>query len=246
MEAPHVALVTGANRGIGLGICRRLGHLGTHVVMACRNEVEGARVCRLLREEGISAESTQIDIGDITSVRVAFESLVAGGLTQLDVLVNNAGVFEASTAEDMTWPGLEAMLRVNIGGAANMIHVFLPLLINSQRPRIVNVSSITASMSLLSNGQLPAGNWKRRPGYTVSKAGLNMLTAQYAAAFERRAEHAHVRINSVAPPYTATRMNDYAGEATIERSSEVVVQLALRSDDGPNGGFIGEYGEVPW
>ena len=245
-HVPGIALVTGANRGIGLAVSRALAEFGTRVILAGRNQDAVLRECRVLEAEGFDVDGIVLDVADGASVRAGAERLREGGLDSLDVLVNNAGSFEAVAAQDMDWASIEPMLRVNVGGAANMIHEFLPELRSAVTPRIVNVSSATASMALLSADDLPAGEWRRRAGYTVSKAALNMVTSQYATLFRRDEQYGHLVINSVAPPYTATRMNHFEGDHSVESAAQLIVRLATMPVGGPTGVFFGEYGNVPW
>lgn len=246
VNIPANALVTGANRGIGLAVSRALAKLGTHVILAGRDEDAVLRECRILADEGFDVDTVIIDVADAASVRAGAQRLRRRGLKSLDLLINNAGSFESVPAEEMEWVNIEPLLRVNTGGAANMIHDFLPDLCNAATPRIINVSSATASMTLLTKDDIPAGEWRRRAGYAVSKAALNMLTSQYATLFRKDQRYTHLTINSVAPPYTATRMNGFEGDHSVEKAAELIVKLAKLPVSGPNGSFFDEHGSIAW
>ncbi|MGW1916872.1 SDR family NAD(P)-dependent oxidoreductase [Streptomyces sp. NPDC002076] len=165
---------------------------------------------------------------------------------RLDVLVNNAGVMVEVSAARLTAAEIRSVCEVNMPGAATMVHEMLPLLRSSAHPRIVNVSSTTASLSLTAAGTDFGGDAAHRIAYSVSKTALNMLTLQYARAFAADPDLAHIKINAVTPGYVATGMSKGRGTRTVDEGAAVVVAFANLADDGPTGQFHNDRGPVPW
>jgi NAD(P)-dependent dehydrogenase (short-subunit alcohol dehydrogenase family) len=165
---------------------------------------------------------------------------------RLDILVNNAGVIAGATAAATEAGHMRRTFEVNVFGVVSAIHALLPLLRQSAVPRIVNVSSTTASMTLTSDGADLPGDADQRLAYASSKAALNMLTVQYARAFSRDPDLRHIKVNSASPGYTATDMNGHRGHRHVSEGARVVVDLATLPDGGPTGGFFTDEGAVPW
>jgi NAD(P)-dependent dehydrogenase (short-subunit alcohol dehydrogenase family) len=238
-------LVTGATRGIGREVARRLVQAGHTVYLGARDLAAGADVA-----SEIGAAAIQIDATDAASIAAAVQRIQdeAGAL---DVLVNNAGI-----AGDQLRPGeasledLRLVFETNVFGAAAVIDAFTPLLEASDAPVVVNVSSAVGSLTLNTN---PNSRWTML-AYPMSKAALNMLTIQYARAFPRW------RVNSATPGLTATEFTGpREGQPTVEQlrtagmqintveeGAEVIVRLAQLTPDGPTGTFEGNDGPVPW
>jgi NAD(P)-dependent dehydrogenase (short-subunit alcohol dehydrogenase family) len=222
-------LITGANKGLGFETARQLVAAGHHVWIGARDVTRGQEAA-----DALGATSVQLDVTDDASVAAAAKTVGA-----LDVLVNNAGIGGArigpseATADDM-----RTVYETNVFGPVRVLHAFLPLLEQSPAPVVVNVSSGLGSLGLASEPDSPwAVNF---PVYASSKAALNMLTVQYAAAFPR------MRINSVDPGYTATDLNANRGTQTVEEGAAAIVRYALNPPDGPTGGFFGKDGTVRW
>jgi NAD(P)-dependent dehydrogenase (short-subunit alcohol dehydrogenase family) len=165
---------------------------------------------------------------------------------RLDVLVNNAGTVVDGLAADTTATEMRRTFEVNVFGVVTVIHAMLPLLRASAAPRIVNVTSTTASLGLTSGGTDFGGDADRRVAYSSSKTALNMLTVQYARAFAKDPTLAHIKINSATPGYVATDLTGHRGVRSVEEGVRVVVDLATLADDGPAGGFFNDRGPVPW
>lgn len=240
-----VALVTGGNRGLGREAARELAHKGVTVLLGSRDAGRGAEVAAELAAEGAVVRPVRLDVTDPAQAGRAAER-IRGDYGRLDILVNNAGTFRPAPAVATTVRSLREMFEVNVFGVVTVTNALLPLLARSPWPRIVNVSSTTASMTLTADGVDLPGNAEVRMAYTASKAALNMLTVQYAQAFLRDPEYAHVKINSVTPGYTATDMNAYQGERSVHDGARVIVDLAMLPPDGPTGGFFDDQGAVPW
>ncbi|WP_280442777.1 SDR family oxidoreductase [Nocardia brasiliensis] len=238
-------LITGANKGLGMEAARQLAGRGATVVLGSRNVARGEAAVDELAAAGADVLPRQLDVTDVDSVLAAAKWLdtVYG---QLDVLVNNAGTVIDRSADRTTAAEMRRTFEVNVFGAVTMIQTMLPLLTKSASPRIVNVSSTTASLALTSGGTDFGGDADLRMAYSSSKAALNMLTIQYAKAFTESDSLAHIKINSVTPGYTATDMTGHRGTRTVSEGARIIVDLAMLGDEGPTGGFFNDKGPVPW
>ncbi|MFD2419782.1 SDR family oxidoreductase [Amycolatopsis pigmentata] len=240
-----VVLVTGANRGLGKETVRQLAARGWSVILGSRDFASGEAAARELGAAGVKPTAVRLDVTDADSVRDVADWLdVEYG--RLDVLVNNAGTVVDRLAEDTTAADMRRHYEVNVFGAVTVTQAMLPLLGKSRAPRIVNVSSTTASMSLTSGGTDFGGDAATRMAYSSSKTALNMLTVQYAKAFGRNEDLSHIKINSVTPGYTATDMTKHRGTRTVAEGARAIVEFATLADDGPTGGFFNDAGMVPW
>jgi NAD(P)-dependent dehydrogenase (short-subunit alcohol dehydrogenase family) len=239
-----IALVTGANRGIGRETARLLAEGGWHVLLGSRDAKRGWRVAADLAPHG-SVEPLAIDVTDNASVAAAAAN-VADRHGLLDLLVNNAATFVGAPARDMTARQVDEVLSVNVVGVVRVIHAFLPLLERARRARIVNVSSTTASLGLTSAGADLPGDADVRLAYAASKAALNMLTLQYSRAFKRDDTLGHITVDSVSPGYAATAMNGYRAPCSAAEAGRIVVAVATRPGSEPGGGFLGDAGPIPW
>jgi NAD(P)-dependent dehydrogenase (short-subunit alcohol dehydrogenase family) len=235
-----VALVSGANRGIGLGIASGLARGGVHVPLGCRDFDRGEAACAPLQKEGLDVRPVQLDTTDEASVS-ALAPLISRDYGRLDVLINNAGI---GLDHDASLPVAERMQRtltVNVVGTIRLTEAMTPLLMKSNHPRIVNVSS-----ELSSFGQRSKPNWNYAeimlPTYQASKAALNALTLSYAGLLEGKG----IKVNAICPGYTATEATNFTGSRTPHQAALIAIEFALLEDDGPTGVFFNEDGELPW
>jgi NAD(P)-dependent dehydrogenase (short-subunit alcohol dehydrogenase family) len=231
-----IALVTGANKGIGNAVVRRLAERGWTVLLGSRDAGRGAA----------AAAAVDGDVGVVT-IDVTSEGSVTAAAKEveqrhgrLDVLVNNAGVGGPRVeALDTGAPELLACYDTNVFGPVRVTRAFLPLLRRSAAPRIVMVSSGLGSVTITSEpGRLESALVNLT--YSSSKAALNMITTQYAKALPE------FRVNVADPGYTATDLNGHSGHQTLEEGSDAIVALATVPADGPTGGFFDRTGPVPW
>jgi NAD(P)-dependent dehydrogenase (short-subunit alcohol dehydrogenase family) len=240
-----VALVTGANRGIGREVARQLAERDLTVVVGSRDLASGQAVADALTRQGAQASAVCLDVtareGPCDAVRQ-----IEHRYGRLDVLVNNAGRIVEAAAVDTTADDLRAVFETNVFGTAEMIRAALPLLRTSPAARIVNVSSTTASLTLTAGGTDFGGDAAHRLAYSTSKTALNMLTVQYDRALRADPSLRHVKINAATPGYTATDMNRGQGHRTVEQGARVIAQLSLLPASGPSGGFFNDDGPVPW
>lgn len=240
-----VALVTGANKGLGKETARQLAARGVTVALGSRDTERGEAAAHELAAAGIAPIPVRLDVTDAGSVQDVADWLEAE-YGRLDALVNNAGTVVDQRAERTTAAEMRHTYEVNVFGAVTMIQTMLPLLGTSLAPRIVNVSSTTASMSLTSGGTDFGGDADMRMAYSSSKAALNMLTVQYAKAFSTNDALSHIKINSATPGYTATDMTRHRGTRTVAEGARIIVDLATLPEDGPTGKFFNDNGTVPW
>jgi NAD(P)-dependent dehydrogenase (short-subunit alcohol dehydrogenase family) len=239
-----LALVTGANRGLGRETARQLLARGMTVVMGSRDLDRGIAAAGELCADG-AAVPVQLDVTDSASVENVADRLRREH-GRLDVLVNNAGRVVDRVAAETTAVEMRHTFEVNVFGVVTVIHAMLPLLRASAAPRVVNVTSTTASLGLTSGGTDFGGDADRRMAYSSSKTALNMLTVQYAHAFAKDPGLSHLKINSATPGYTATDLTGHRGTRTVEEGTRIIVDLATLADAGPTGGFFNDQGRVPW
>jgi len=245
MDEKPIALVTGANKGLGKEVARQLGKRGLRVYLGSRNWTRGEGAAGELIAEGLDVVSAQIDITNDESVTALARELQRQH-GRLDVLVNNAGVLVSRPAFEITSVEMKETYDTNVFGVVRMVHEMLPLLQASKQPRIVNIASTSASLTLASDPTTMFGREDTIVAYASSKAAVTMLTVQYANAFRRSEAHAHIKINTATPGYIATDLNNFSGSRTVEEGSRVVIHLATLPDDGPSGGFFNDAGSVPW
>jgi NAD(P)-dependent dehydrogenase (short-subunit alcohol dehydrogenase family) len=237
-----VALITGANQGLGYEVARQLGKAGQHVLLGARDQARGEAAAAALRGEGMDVRPLLLDVTDSDSIAAATADIEAEE-GRLDVLVNNAGIRERADGPPSS-VDLQIVRRVfntNFFAAVAVAQAMLPLLRRSAAGRIVNVSSGLGSLTR--NGD-PL--WEHagviRLGYNAAKAALNMLTVQLAAELQP----AGIKVNSADPGFTATEGNNYRGKQTVAEGAAAIVRLALLDEEGPTGGFFGGRGSEPW
>jgi NAD(P)-dependent dehydrogenase (short-subunit alcohol dehydrogenase family) len=236
MNDTTIALVTGANKGLGRETARRLAELGWTVLLSSRSAERGAAAAA-----GIDGTVVPIaiDVTDDASVAAAAKE-VADRYGRLDVLVNNAGITGPLVASvDTGADELRPVLETNLVGPVRVTHAFLPLLRESAAPRIVMVSSGLGSLAVTTDPDRLESTVDGL-GYQASKAALNMVTNQYAKALPG------FRVNVVDPGYTATDLNGHSGPQTVQEGTDAVVEMATVAPDGPTGGFFDRNGRVPW
>ncbi len=241
--APRIALVTGANKGIGFEVSRRLGQAGLKVLMGARDMNLGEAAAARLRGDGLDVRAIALDLTRIDLVQAAART-IAAEFGRLDVLVNNAAITGGAADGPPSTADLDSVRRVfetNFVGSLAVIQAMLPLIRKSSAGRIVNVSSGRGSLTFNAD---PA--WRFAPykllAYNASKAALNMLTVQLA--YELR--ETSIKVNSADPGFTATDLNEHRGTQTIEEGAVEPVRLALLPADGPTGGFFNSAGPLPW
>ncbi len=238
-DAPNrVALVTGANRGLGLEIARQLAGLGMLVVMGARHGGKGRTAAATLAADGLAVASVVIDVDDAGSVTTAAEHIMRD-YGRIDVLVNNAGVLldgpEGQTASilELTPGRLLDALRTNAVGPLLTMQAVLPAMCRAGYGRIVNVSSRAGQLDELRAGV---------PSYRVSKTALNSVTRVAAAEFSA----ANIKINAMCPGWLRTAMGGADAPLSAAEGADTAIWLATLPDDGPTGGFFRARKVLPW
>jgi len=232
MVNKQLALVTGANRGIGLEVCRQLAEQDYVVLLGSRDLAKGEQAVTSLPED-LAITAKQLDVADEAStMRLAAEVTTEFG--RLDVLVNNAAIhydtWQRASSADLNV--VREAFETNALGPWQMTQAFLPLLKRSRQGRIVNVSSEAGSLASMGGGT---------PAYSMSKTALNALTKMLAAELRGTG----ILVNSVCPGWVATDMGG-AGGRPVEQGVASVVWAATLPDDGPSGGFFRDGRPLPW
>ena len=241
-SSKKIALVTGANKGIGFEIARQIGRSGATVLLACRDNAAGATAAAVLAGERLAVHAIVLDVIDRASI-IAAADRIAAEFGRIDILVNNAGINDPADGlpSAASLDAVERVWRTNFLGALAVTQAMLPLLRESRAGRIVNVSSGLGSLT--QNGDPGyASAATKLIGYSASKTALNMLTVQLA--YELRGTL--IKVNSADPGYTATDLNFHRGHQTIPEGAAEAIRLALLPDDGPTGTYSDSKGIVPW
>jgi NAD(P)-dependent dehydrogenase (short-subunit alcohol dehydrogenase family) len=251
MQNKPVALVTGANQGIGLQIAKDLAAQGFTVLVGSRNLKRGEAAAT---EVGPDAHALQLDVTDQPSIAAAAER-VRKEFGRLDVLVNNAAISNTRMPPDMsveeysksTRPSnvsldeLRAVFETNVFGVVAVTQAMLPLLREAPAARIVNVSSGAGSLTRNSDPAFPYRSIFG-PVYPASKTALNAMTLAMAIELETTG----IKVNAACPGFAKTNLNNYAGTQTVEEGAREPVRLALIGPDGPTGTFSNAAGPLPW
>jgi len=243
MSEQTIALVTGANKGIGYEIAAGLGALGWSVGVGARDEERREAAVAKLRAAGVDAFGVPLDVTDDGGVTAAAR-LIEQRAGRLDVLVNNAGV-TGGLPQEPTLASLETVrtaVETNVIGVIRVTNAMLPLLRRSASPRIVNMSSSVGSLTRQSGTGSALTTGPISIAYAPSKTFLNAVTVQYA----RELRDTNILINAGCPGYTATDLNGFRGVRTPEQGAAIAIHLATLPDDGPTGGFFEDAGVVPW
>ena len=234
-----VALVTGANKGIGFETARQLGKMGIIVLLGSREKARGEKAAETLRGEGIDARLIVLDVGDQITIDHA-AAKIEREFGKLDILVNNAGILlERIPPSECQIENLRKTLETNVVGLFAVTKAFLPLLQKATAARIVNVSSALGSLATMGDAQRLENKFL---AYSASKAAVNMITVTLG----RELAGTKIKVNAAAPGYTATEMNNFSGTQTVAEGAVASVKLATLPDDGPTGSFLDAKGIVAW
>jgi NAD(P)-dependent dehydrogenase (short-subunit alcohol dehydrogenase family) len=246
-----VALVTGANKGIGRAAAEQLGALGMTVLVGARDPRRGEEAAAALREAGGDVHAVTLDVTDPATIRSAARH-VEEHYGHLDVLINNAGITgsgpvaphdaldQVPSSVDLDM--VRAVFETNVFGVIAVTNAMLPLLRRSPAPRIVNVSSGIASLTVASDPDGPMAALPASAAYAPSKTAVTALTVQYANELRKDG----ILVNAADPGFVDTEINNHTGFLTVAQGAAVLVRLATLGADGPTGGFFSEAGPVPW
>jgi NAD(P)-dependent dehydrogenase (short-subunit alcohol dehydrogenase family) len=236
-----IALVTGANKGIGREISSQLAAHGVLALIGARDAARGESAAQDLRDAGLAAQYLEIDVTSQTAVDHA-ASCIEREYGRLDILVNNAAIaIDWVPPSQLDIEVLHKTWDTNVYGVFRVTKAMLPLLRKSSAGRIVNMSSGLASLAHTAAGHFGDFNTQLL-AYCSSKTAVNAMTLKFAAELASTP----VKINCADPGYVATDMNQHQGPRTVAQGAATPVRLALLPDDGPTGGFFNDEGVVPW
>jgi NAD(P)-dependent dehydrogenase (short-subunit alcohol dehydrogenase family) len=231
----RIAVVTGANRGIGLEISRQLAQLGIHVVLTARSAAKAAMGCQKLKDEGLNVAYHPCDVTDVTAVQI-LRDFVKKNYGAADILVNNAGVMldpKGGSASEMSPDVLHNTMATNVYGPAMLCRALVPLMKEKSYGRIVNLSSGLGQLSESGRGT---------PAYRISKTALNSFTRTLAAELA----DTNILVNSMCPGWVKSDMGGANAPRTLAQGAETAVWLATIGDDGPRGGFFRDKQPLAW
>jgi NAD(P)-dependent dehydrogenase (short-subunit alcohol dehydrogenase family) len=253
MHSKLVALVTGANQGIGLQIAKELAAKDFTVLVGSRNLARGVEAAKTITGD---ARAIQLDVTDRGSIADAARR-IRDELGRLDVLVQNAAISnirktqlglslqensKISVASKVSIDEVRAIWETNVFGVLAVYQAMLPLLREAPTARIVNVSSGVGSLTRTSD---PSYGYRKMfaPGYSASKTAMNAMTVAMAIELEGT----NIKVNAVSPGFTKTNLNGYEGTESVEEGAAQAVKMALIGPDGPTGTFThATMGTLPW
>lgn len=228
-----IALVTGANRGLGFETCKQLSQLGLKVILTARNQIKGERAAKDLTEQDLDVVFYKLDVSDKEDIANIYNA-IEKKFSRLDVLVNNAAIlydsYQSTINADLDI--VSQALKTNLYGPWLLCQAFIPLMRRNNYGRIVNVSSGAGSLQYMDGGA---------PAYGISKVALNALTRKLASELAGT----NILVNSVDPGWVATDMGGKGGRP-VEEGAKGIVWACLLPNNGPNGGFFYDRQTEPW
>jgi NAD(P)-dependent dehydrogenase (short-subunit alcohol dehydrogenase family) len=229
-----VAVVTGANRGIGFEICRQLARKGVHVILTSRDEAKGRDACEKLATAGLEVAFCQLDVSDSNSVQ-RLADWITSQYGRLQILVNNAGIYIDNQHSLLTvdMAVMRRTMETNAYGPLMMCQALVPLMKREGYGRLVNVSSGIGELS---------GLGPSYPAYRISKIVLNIHTRILAGELRDTG----ILANAVCPGWVRTDMGGPGASRSVEEGADTAVWLATLPNDGPTGGFFRDRQEIPW
>ena len=242
MSSNTVALITGANKGIGFETAKQLGRQGIHVIVGARDKARGEEAVQRLAALDVQGSFVELDVTDEESVGRAAQS-IAETFGRLDILINNAGILggNANKPSDTVLAVMRTVYNTNVFGVVAVTKAMLPLLRKSRAGRIVFVSSGLGSITQASDRNDKFFQFNNLP-YQSSKAAVNAITVE----FSKELAETTIKVNAADPGFTATDFNNHRGQRTVEQAATVIVHLATLGEDGPTGSFQDENGNIPW
>lgn len=240
-----IALVTGANRGIGFETAKQLGKKGMTVLVGARDINKANEAAQQLSDEEIEAKGVQLDVTNYDDIK-SLVAQIEQDYGHLDVLVNNAGLiqgesFQGDSTQTVSGNDLRETFNTNFFGVVDLTQALLPLIKKSEAGRIVNLSSVLASLSLHSDEQSPIYG-SRSMAYNASKTALNQFTIHLAASLK----NTNIKVNSAHPGWVKTELGGDAAPMSVRVGAKTSVDLATLDDDGPSGKYMHLGKELPW
>ena len=236
-----IALVTGANKGIGFEICRQLGERGVTVLVGARDERRGEEAADKLVALGVDARFVRLDVTDQASIDRAGD-WIASTFGRLDILVNNAGIFlPEGLPSELDVDTMKAVYETNVFGVFRVTKAMLPFLRRSPSGRIVNMSSSLGSLGCQSDPNFELASFLVL-AYNSSKTAVNAMTVMFA----NELRGTNIKVSSADPGYCATSLTNYGGSRSPAEGARAAVRLATLPDDEPSGGFYNDQGRLAW
>ena len=229
-----IALISEANRGIGLETCKELAQLGMKVILTSRDPIQGQAALSEITEMDSKIVYHQLDITDQDSID-KLQTYIKEEFGRLDVLVNNAGIYldQGISVFDLSAKELQKTLDVNLFGAFRLSQAFIPMMQSQKYGRVINVSSGMGSLEEM--GGMNAA-------YKVSKTALNALTRVFAGELL----NTNIKVNAMCPGWVRTRMGGPAAPRSLEQGVDTIIWLATLPEDGPSGGYFRDREPIPW
>lgn len=244
-QSGKIALITGANKGIGFETARQLGKAGVTVIVGARDQAKAAQAVASLQAEGIEAVPVKLDVTSSSDIQ-AVAAFIQSHYGHLDILVNNAGInseggFAFNNSTTVSQAELRTTFDTNFFAVVELTQTLLPLIQRSPAGRIVNLSSILGSLTLHADPASPIAGSKAL-AYNASKTALNAFTVHLAAALK----DTNIRVNSAHPGWVKTDMGGEGAPMEIVDGAKTSVALALAGADSPNGAYIHMGKPLPW
>lgn len=235
-----IALITGADRGIGFETAKELGQQGYVVLIGSRNVKRGQVAVEQLKALDIVADTLEIDVTDQQTVQRAADQ-ISNTYQKLDVLINNAGIAlpDDELPSTVSVDVLRQTFDTNFFGSFTVTQIMLPLIRKAKAGRIVSLSSSVGSLNWQSH---PIEGAPINPAYAASKNGVNALTVMFARELKGTA----IKVNAADPGWTATDLNGFNAPRSVAEGAQIVVKLATLPADGPSGQLISESGKIAW
>ncbi len=236
-----IALISGANKGIGFETARGLGAKKITVLIGARDEARGKEAAQKLKAEGVDARFVKLDVTDHGTIKRAAD-WIDKEFGRLDILINNAGIGEWNMKpSEIDLAKVREVYETNFFGPVALTQAMVPLLKKSKHGRVVNVSSTLGSLTLNTKPDSPIADFMAL-GYCTSKSALNSMTIQFA----KELKETPVKVNAICPGYCATDLNNHSGPRTAAQGAVAAIQYATLGPDGPTGGYFNEDGRLPW
>jgi len=232
----RVALVTGANRGIGFEIARQLAEIGNRVILGARNLAQGEAAAKILASNDVKAFAAELDVTDEATIEKLARKIDLD-FGRLDILVNNAGILidETDLPSETAPQTTRTTLETNLLGPWRLCQAFIPMMKRNNYGRIVNVSSGAGALSEMSDSLYA-------PAYSISKTALNALTIMFASELRG----SNILVNAVCPDWVRTDMGGTSAPRSAKEGADTAVWLATLPDDGPTGGFFRDRSKIEW
>ena len=233
------ALITGANRGLGLETARQLAEINIRVIVTARNEQLLQKIKEQFEQEGIQANFLKLDVTRVTEIKEA-ANYIARSYGSLDILINNAGIsleksdsYQVNNTDDVPIDIIKQVYETNVFGLISVTQTMLPLLMKSTGGRIVNLSSELGSITLHADQVSPVFGLKKF-AYNSSKTVVNQFTVHLAEKYRPL----NLKINSVSPGWVKTDMGTQYAPVEVSEGARIIVRAAILPDDGPSGCFF--------